>query len=86
MNTDPLTKGGGQAFPVQHAVADANLSDFKLGWPGMTRRDYFAAHASDADTSLWIHRLSLSRTDMASREEAKFAYADAMLAASKEKS
>ncbi len=32
-----------QAFPTQHAVADANDPAFKLGRRGMSLRDYFAA-------------------------------------------
>lgn len=40
---------GGPAFPRQHAVVDANDLAFKLGHPGMSLRDYFAAKAMHAE-------------------------------------
>jgi hypothetical protein len=36
---------GGQAFPTPGYIADANHEHYKWPTPGMTLRDYFAAHA-----------------------------------------
>jgi len=51
------TNDGGPAFPRPHTVADANDNAFKMGCPGMTLRDYFAAKAmqgivSDPDLAM----------------------------------
>jgi hypothetical protein len=44
---------GGAAFPLQHAVADANDPCFKFGQKGMTLRDYFAAKALQGWFASW---------------------------------
>lgn len=68
------------AFPSQ--LREATEPGEHDPQPGMTLRDWFAAHASEADID--SHRLVdfvdgefEART---SREEARYAYADAMLA------
>ena len=64
---------GGPAFPVNphpniHGGAD-----------GMTLRDWFAGQASESDVMHWRNTVGIGCT----REMAKYAYADAMLAAQK---
>lgn len=76
MNTTTQHNDGGPAFPggtvselTGHPIPSANS--------GMTLRDYFACHASDDDVSYWLRALG----SQATREEAKYAHADAMLKA-----
>ena len=45
----------------------------------MSLRDYFASHASDSDVERWMEIYSFNGTPI-TEEEAKYAYADAMLA------
>lgn len=77
-------KDGGPAFPMN--VLDQGESGRLLATEtvyGMSLRDYFAAHASESDVSMYVRidnpdgSMFRSRT----REEAKYAYADAMLKA-----
>ena len=85
------TNTGGPAFPTEYRD-DATQPCAE----GMTRRDYFAARASEEDINAHIwkgHNEDFVMTDgygaktvvkrqaMWSREEAKFLYADAMLKA-----
>jgi len=71
---------GGPAFPVPTISGP----DLTVSYPehvrGLTLRDYYAAHASDADIDLWQIDLA-KRGSRASRAAARFAHADAMLAA-----
>ncbi len=67
---------GGPIFPYV---------DPKAGqWKGMTRRDWFASTASDEDIRRWLARLRHQKGINPTSEQARFAYADAMIAASKE--
>lgn len=62
---------GGPAFPTYSAV-------------GMSLRDYFAAHAADADLWPYLTKFDPEQkisVPAMSREQARYAYADAMLAA-----
>lgn len=63
---------GGSAFPVPGVTG--NLCR------GMTLRDYFAAHASMDDAHRWVSIYN-SNGQSITYEEAKYAYADAMLKA-----
>jgi hypothetical protein len=67
---------GGPAFPV---VAPGGWGTCQYEG-GMTLRDYFAAHATDADVQRWIKIASLNNLSV-SHEQAKFMYADAMITA-----
>jgi ribulose 1,5-bisphosphate carboxylase large subunit-like protein len=49
-------------------------------YPGMSLRDYFAAHASEQDISAWLTTWDGESTQRRSREQAKYAYADSMIA------
>ncbi len=70
-------KDGGPAFPVPDSDSRGHIECSHIG---MTLRDYFAAKASEDDIK--AHRTTDgSGLYIGSREEAKFAYADAMLAA-----
>ena len=64
------TKDGGPASPV------ADIS--KTQCPGMTLRDWFAGHANETDI---LKHQSTPYGEVASREEARYLFADAMLAA-----
>jgi hypothetical protein len=64
-------KDGGQAFPGIDIVCGDNA----LGSKGMSLRDWFAGQASETDVLAHMDR------EMITREEAKYAYADAMLKA-----
>lgn len=63
---------GGSAFPVPGV--NGNLCR------GMTIRDYFAAHASDSDIRRWVEIYRHNGSPI-TEEEARYAYADAMLRA-----
>ena len=80
---------GGPAFPVGEEALIRNLQ-------GMTLRDYFAAKASEDDinehvwkghtedfvtTDGYGNKTVIKRQAMWTREQAKYRYADAMLAA-----
>lgn len=58
-----------RAFP-------GRLYETRPWWPGMTLRDYFAAHATEQDIAPYINSSKLIL-----RVEAKYRYADAMLKA-----
>jgi hypothetical protein len=85
------TKDGGPAFPLcgtivkqyqpTGIVTGESLQGFQAG---MSLRDYFATHAKESDVEYYMkykggdnERTVFLRT----REEAKYAYADAMLEA-----
>ena len=75
------TNDGGPAFPsnltnykCKQSLAE-DLFLFDGDAPGMSLRDYFAAKATEEDVQHWIGM------QYPSREAAKFAYADAMIAA-----
>ena len=76
---------GRPAFPIGKP---AQVGDVVVGGhPGMSLRDWFAGHATDADVS-WHRHASRdwaghARDEACSREVAKFRYADAMLEARK---
>ena len=59
---------GGAAFPI-----------LRSDQPGMTLRDWFAGQATESDVMHWRNAVGIGCT----RETAKYAYADAMLAARK---
>ena len=69
------TNDGGNAFPSVEVEGTVFF--------GITPRDYFAAHASDSD--VLYHRSQLyhagGHIKEPTREECKYAYADAMIAA-----
>ena len=64
---------GGPAFPVPNDAYNNEM-------PGMTLRDWLAGMASDDDVAFYLRVLG----PKTSREQAKYTYADAMLAARKE--
>lgn len=69
------TNDGGPAFPMGYH-RDGNSADHG----GMSLRDWFASQATEADVANWIN-IMLANGSTASREEAKYLYADAMLRA-----
>ena len=83
---------GGPAFPQPLTMHPSGVMDYPSnGWGmgGMTMRDYFAAHATkmDVDThrGMETHRSKVDGelviTFKYTYEQARYAYADAMLAA-----
>jgi hypothetical protein len=73
---------GGPAFPVPMIPCDRYGSYTSIEFGGMTLRDWFAGQASEADITHWFdvfYANGISKT----REECKYAHADAMLAARK---
>jgi len=72
-----LIKDGGPAFPVVGMDQRGEQQFSAVFNGGMTLRDYFAAHASEKDIE--FHRTGPSR------EAARYAFADSMLAARKKK-
>jgi hypothetical protein len=73
---------GGPVHPTEWRLPDGG----SITSPGVALRDWFAAHASDQDVE--HHRELTLGTDGStfwkrSREEARFAFADAMLAESR---
>ena len=66
MNTKNQINDGGPAFPI-----------LRSDQAGMSLRDWFAGQASESDVRHWRNMLGFDCT----REMAKYAYADAMLAA-----
>lgn len=71
---------GGPAFPID-TKWNSHGEIMQRGQPGMSLRDWFATHASEDD--LDAHRGYGPGKTLCSREEAKYRYADAMLAARK---
>ena len=71
------TNDGGPAFPIRVAQP---FGDGYLAVGGMTLRDYFAAHATDADIKDMMNIL-FENNIPADGRSARFAHADAMLAA-----
>ncbi len=78
---------GGPAFPATNYIVPADLEARHVAalgkTQGMTLLDYFAAKANEQDIAAYIFVLNKegARIWERSREQAKFAYADAMLAA-----
>lgn len=64
-------KDGGPAFPSHGSMGEVTHE-------GATLRDWFAAHASDADIRAAIDE---NPSAMLTRPQARYAYADAMLRA-----
>lgn len=82
-------KNGGSAFPSyasDHRGAACNTTFEPRG--GITMRDYFAARATEEDIEehrgYRVNTKSGSREYVLTREQAKYAYADAMLRARQE--
>ncbi len=76
-------KTGGPAFPSTVEHGDGSYTNYR----GLTVRDYIAVHASEADIA--AHRTMLhtvadnvkvASSYVSAREEARYQYADAMLA------
>ena len=71
-----------KAFPMTHPSEDCRYID-----SGMDLRDYFAAKATEQDVQeyMWQTTINtghvLAKIQIRNREEARFAYADAMLKA-----
>ena len=82
---------GGPAFPMQTTVqvedCDGNNHAAMAQCFGMSLRDWFATHATEDDIRFHMrwHRHGESDVKVSScgREEARYRYADAMLAARK---
>jgi hypothetical protein len=67
---------GGPAFP--RPIGHARLHNGEnTAQDGMTLRDYFAAHASEADIRYW--QVDANGNEMRSRSQARWVYADSML-------
>ena len=69
---------GGPAFPCP-VEFDPNQQLVSHGSFGMSLRDWFAGQASESDVMHWRNTVGIGCT----REMAKYAYADAMIAARK---
>ena len=70
---------GGPAFPCTPPDGNPNAYAMFPSGPGMTLRDWFAGQATESDVMHWRNAVGIGCT----RETAKYAYADAMLAARK---
>jgi hypothetical protein len=71
---------GGPAFPstIQYFPDDKNANEEQ----GMTLRDWFATHATDADIEAILNPpFERTTTHIISRYEARYTHADAMLKA-----
>ena len=68
MNEETIIKDGGAAFPI-----------LRSDQAGMSLRAWFAGQATESDVMHWRNAVGIGCT----REMAKYAYADAMLAAQK---
>ena len=72
---------GGPAFPhgplgdTMHGE-DGRISHQCQAYPGMSLRDWFAGMATDADVQVW-----LDLPGVASRRDARYMHADAMIGA-----
>jgi hypothetical protein len=64
---------GGPAYPFPSTVTPEGY--VQPGWYGMTLRDWFATHATDADIADIQHGTKFTR------EQARYIHADAMLKA-----
>ena len=64
---------GGSAFPFVRGYEYSNASN------GMTLRDWFAGNATEEDVAHWLAIMILNEHPI-TREEAKYLYADAMIA------
>lgn len=66
-----MKRDGGPAFPCEKKYQEFTRQETPIGFPGMTLRDYFAAHCPEFPHGnlLWSQIAS-----------ARYAYADAMLA------
>ena len=82
----PPIDTGGPAFP-EGASGPYPNGEIVLGRTGMTLRDWVAGMASEADVEAHeggqIHPQSGRKFNTRSREQAKYAYADAMIAVRK---
>ena len=86
-------KDGGPAFPgfqytegygtVRHVYGPDGQHHIEIHDPGMTLRDRFAGQATEEDISAHVERdeNGVCVISLGSRERAKYAYADAMIAA-----
>ena len=73
-------KDGGSAFPrTGHYHDDADTAFDSTSLDGMTLRDWFATHADEQDISN-NRKMDSQGQWTTSREQAKFLYADAMIA------
>lgn len=75
-----ITHTGGPAFPTVCTRYDGVKGYVQHHQEGMTLRDWFAGHASEYDIE--HHRIAIVKADPTanpSREDCKWAYADAML-------
>jgi hypothetical protein len=84
------TNTGGSAFPFAIAVGgDAGIvTSDEMGVYGLSIRDYFAAKATQYDIRDYMYEYDstgntyvIGMKQIRTREEAKYAYADAMLKA-----
>ena len=86
MSSKPINDGG-SAFPVPPPIAETD--GVSMQWsraePGMTLRDWFAGQATEADIEAHsggeIHPKTGRAYNQKTREQAKYSYADAMIAA-----
>jgi hypothetical protein len=74
------THNGGPAFPQPMIEYQGGYYSAEI--PGMSLRDWFAAHASEADLAPYLFH-PLERAYGCDRSTARFLHADAMLAARK---
>ena len=76
---------GGPAFPQSETLYEDGAELVRTAHGGMTLRDWFAAQASEQDINHWSTGWVASNGREVikhfSREEARYRYADAMLAA-----
>lgn len=89
MSGEPINDGG-SAFPVPPPIAETDgvMMQWSRPEPGMSLRDWFASRATDKDIQPYesmYYQDGERRNCTIKRERAKYAYADAMLAARTEK-
>ena len=84
-STDTATitrEDGGPAFPNEQSMNPDGLWNDTLD-PGMSLRDYFAAHATDKDVMIGMEMMKLQGL-LSTPAGARYAHADAMLEARKD--
>jgi hypothetical protein len=82
MNEMTTKDDGGPAFP-QNDLSSYGMGPAETNNGGMSLRDWFAGRATQDDVRAhqWTPDENGIPTDTRTREEAKYAYADAMIAA-----
>jgi len=75
-----MKNDGGAAFPYFREIPEKKLDEVMTVFhPGMKLRDWFAGQANEEDVRNWTKIFAANNVPI-TREEAKYYYADAMIA------